>query len=275
MPLHVDLTAVGTRDRRGEFDDLAVLEHAPGGRPPDRTLVLSVRAPGRGGADPDGGATVVAIGRIVLSSSPGARRPGSGDVTTHTYVFGHDALRLPEHLLPRDRAHPVLAGHPLGPVVAAYLASLATHVTDLDPRRRAELEAPTLDLVRALLAPGATTTDAAGELHDPLGVRIVEYLRAHLTDRDLNVAAVARHHNISERYTYLILAKFGVTFSEWVRRHRLEGATADLLDPGSARDSISDIAFRWGFPDHANFTRAFRREHGQSPRDFRKGARAP
>jgi AraC-like DNA-binding protein len=100
----------------------------------------------------------------------------------------------------------------------------------------------------------------------------MEYLRTHLTDPELSVAQVARHHNISERYTYLILSKFKITFSDWVRQHRLQGAATDLLDPTFARDGISVIAFRWGFPDHANFTRTFTRHFGMSPRDFRRRA---
>jgi AraC-like DNA-binding protein len=34
--------------------------------------------------------------------------------------------------------------------------------------------------------------------------------------------------------------------------------------------TVSEIAHRWGFPDHANFTRAFHRAYGMSPRDYRK-----
>ena len=34
--------------------------------------------------------------------------------------------------------------------------------------------------------------------------------------------------------------------------------------------STSTVAFRWGFPDHANFRRAFRRRYGCSPREYRQ-----
>jgi AraC-like DNA-binding protein len=97
----------------------------------------------------------------------------------------------------------------------------------------------------------------------------MDYIRLNLTDRDLSVATVARHHNISQRYVYLILSKFGVTFSDWVRLQRLQGAAADLGDADRRDETISSIAHRWGFPDHANFSRAFRREFAVTPREFR------
>lgn len=242
-------------------------------------LLLSVVAGGRSGREQGNAASVVSLGDIVVYSSSGPDRATGGHLATHTYVLDRDALGLPDGVAPVGPARRIDRGHPLGPIVSSYLAQLATHAVELDARQRADLERPTLDLVRSLLTATATATAGDGDrvrepLHDSLGVRIVEYLRTHVTDRDLSVAQVARHHDISERYTYLILSRFGITFSDWVRRHRLQGAATDLLDPRTARDGVSVIAFRWGFPDHANFTRSFTRHFGVSPREFRRRSTA-
>ncbi|GAA0291375.1 helix-turn-helix domain-containing protein [Kineococcus aurantiacus] len=124
----------------------------------------------------------------------------------------------------------------MGSVVSSHLTRTDTHATDLDVQQCADLERPTLDLVRALLA------------------------------------VTARRHDTSGRCTHLVLSEFGTSFTDRVRRHRLQGAAADLLEPRSARGGISQIASRWGFPDHADCTRAVTRHSGTSPRDVRERA---
>ncbi|HEY0232202.1 MAG TPA: helix-turn-helix domain-containing protein, partial [Dokdonella sp.] len=44
----------------------------------------------------------------------------------------------------------------------------------------------------------------------------------------------------------------------------------DLLDPLRQRDSIFEIAWRWGFSDPAHFSRAFKTLFGCSPRACRE-----
>jgi AraC-like DNA-binding protein len=100
----------------------------------------------------------------------------------------------------------------------------------------------------------------------------MDYLRSNVADPDLSVARIARRHNISERYAYLILSRFGITFSDWVREQRLTGAAADLSSPAFGAENISAVCRRWGFSDHANFTRAFRRHFGSSPSEYRRRA---
>ena len=129
----------------------------------------------------------------------------------------------------------------------------------------------TLDLLRALFSTTSGNDSLAREpLHASLATRMIEYVKMHLTEPDLNISRVAREHGICERYAYLILSKSGLSLSEWVRGQRLAGAAVELACFEPARESISAIAHRWGFPDHANFTRAFRRVYGMSPRDYRR-----
>jgi AraC-like DNA-binding protein len=75
---------------------------------------------------------------------------------------------------------------------------------------------------------------------------------------------------ISERYAYLILSRSGITLADWVRTQRLAGAARELTRAADREETIADVAYRWGFTDHASFTRAFRRTYGLSPRDYRR-----
>jgi AraC-like DNA-binding protein len=99
---------------------------------------------------------------------------------------------------------------------------------------------------------------------------MVEYLKMHLRDPDLNIARVAHEHGISERYAYLILSRSGITLADWLRTQRLAGAARDLANTTHPHDTIGAIAYSWGFPDQANFTRAFRKVYGTSPREYRR-----
>ncbi len=96
----------------------------------------------------------------------------------------------------------------------------------------------------------------------------------NLRDPDLTMERVAREHGISQRYAYLILARLGISPGDWVRTERLAGAARDLLRPVVKPPSIAEIASSWGFSDQANFTRAFRRQYGMSPREYRRAHRA-
>jgi len=43
-----------------------------------------------------------------------------------------------------------------------------------------------------------------------------------------------------------------------------------FLRSRTAQDTMAAVAYSWGFPDQANFTRAFRRVYGTSPREYRR-----
>ncbi len=64
------------------------------------------------------------------------------------------------------------------------------------------------------------------------------------------------------------LAQFGVSFTSLVDDARLRLAIQLMRDPAN---HLTDVALELGYSDPANFTRAFRRWTGLSPRRFRQG----
>jgi AraC-like DNA-binding protein len=52
---------------------------------------------------------------------------------------------------------------------------------------------------------------------------------------------------------------------------RLDGCRADLAR--RVDQTISEVAFAWGFSSSAHFSRAFRKRFGVTPTDFRRGER--
>ena len=81
------------------------------------------------------------------------------------------------------------------------------------------------------------------------------------------LAELARLLNLSSRTLDRHLAREGSRFLEISKRIRHEKACA-LLEAGD--QSITQIAYQLGYKDGANFTRAFRRESGVSPSDYRR-----
>ena len=74
---------------------------------------------------------------------------------------------------------------------------------------------------------------------------------------------------VSPRSLQRRLAELNTTFSELVARTRLSQARDLLRDPVV---KTIDVAFALGYSNPGNFTRAFRRWTGVSPREFRKSS---
>ena len=102
--------------------------------------------------------------------------------------------------------------------------------------------------------------------------RLVEYIGRHLSDPELDSRQVAAANFISTRYLQSIFNKHGTTVSSWIRERRLGGVRRDLSDPILAARSIGELATKWGFLDHAYFSRLFRQAFGESPNQWRRRA---
>lgn len=100
--------------------------------------------------------------------------------------------------------------------------------------------------------------------------RAEEVIRRNLSDPDLSPETVAEAIGISKRYLHEIFADRNMTVSQCIRDQRLRAAR-DLLqmpDPGP----MSDIAYRFGFADQAQFSRLFKAMFGQTPSGYRATA---
>jgi acetamidase/formamidase/AraC-like DNA-binding protein len=111
----------------------------------------------------------------------------------------------------------------------------------------------------------AGTATQAAILH-----RICQTIERNLDDPGLAPSRVAQVEGISERYLQKLFEGVGDNFSHYVRERRLQRAWADLSKPAAAHQSISEIAYRYGFSDSAHFSRAFRHRFGLPPREFRQ-----
>lgn len=127
------------------------------------------------------------------------------------------------------------------------------------------------DLALLLLGAGPDHAEAArsGGLQEGRMCAIKADIRSLLQDPSLSVQMITSRHRISERYLRALFAREGTSFTDFVRRERLERVSRLLADPLQATRRISDIAFDSGFADLSYFNRAFKAQFGLTPSDFR------
>ncbi|WP_313512578.1 transcriptional regulator FeaR [Pseudomonas sp.] len=131
----------------------------------------------------------------------------------------------------------------------------------------------------ALMAPALTTGEQPAPRKEVLGepqmlfslaLRLIEN---SLQDCSFDPYTLADRLGVSVRRLYRLFEMEGESVCRVVLRRRLQRSAEDLLASGV--ESITQVAFKWGFVDAAHFSRAFRRQFGLSPREYRlKGCAA-
>ncbi|UMZ14850.1 transcriptional regulator FeaR [Pseudomonas sp. MPFS] len=107
-------------------------------------------------------------------------------------------------------------------------------------------------------------------LHGPcLGEQARQLIQQSLNEPSLTPVSLAGQLNISVRQLYRLFEEQGDSVCRFIQRSRLKRSAADLSNPHLRNESITDIAFKWGFTDSAHFSRTFKKHFEQSPRDFR------
>jgi AraC-like DNA-binding protein len=110
-------------------------------------------------------------------------------------------------------------------------------------------------LVLALKADERTLTTGNSSVREAHLTRIEAFVRRHMGDSALDPEAIARGCGISTRYLHELFRDTNQTLGSWIRDQRLAAARESLKDP-SNRQSVAEIAYRWGFGDQAQFSRA-------------------
>jgi len=100
------------------------------------------------------------------------------------------------------------------------------------------------------------------------------YIAEHLSDTKLSVERIADAIGLSSGHLQEIFRdNSGHTIADYVRQQRLAMCRRDLADASLGRDSITSIAFRWGFSESSSFSRAFRNAFQMTPRQYRRVSR--
>ena len=121
---------------------------------------------------------------------------------------------------------------------------------------------------------GAAEMDPASALAQPLPSSLPDMARLQigclLTEQACHIDTIAETLALSRRSLQRALYQEGSSYSEILAEVRMHRA-AHWLD--NTDKPVAEIAFDLGYTDASNFTRAFRRQYGTSPRAFREAAR--
>jgi AraC-like DNA-binding protein len=147
--------------------------------------------------------------------------------------------------------------HGPGALVSALVQDMARSLTGFRPDEADRSAAAVIELVSVALK--AQLYDVGAAPDQALRNRVVGYIEARLSDRDLAPAQIAAAHHISVRRLHKLFEDEPLTVAALIRQRRLERCRADLA--GSDR-TVAAVAARWGFADPAHFSRLFKATFG-------------
>ncbi|MBK5007750.1 transcriptional regulator FeaR [Pseudomonas sp. S60] len=129
----------------------------------------------------------------------------------------------------------------------------------------------------ALLEPGLELGEGSRYGVEALGSQnlrsyVQKMIDQSLSQPGLTPASLAGGLNISVRHLYRLFEEDGDSVCRYIQRTRLTRSAEDLANPFFKRESITAIAYKWGFTDSAHFSRSFKKQFDQSPKDYRATA---
>ncbi len=158
----------------------------------------------------------------------------------------------------------------MGSLLSTFLTQLTSEKGRLRTADTSRLGTVLIDLLTAVLAHHLDDVSIPPESRQrALLLQIHAFIQQNLSDPRLSAGTVAAAHHISVRTLHRLFQTQDTSVTRWIRARRLDRCQRDLTDPLLRDRPIHVIAKRWGFSDHAHFTRVFRAAYGLSPRDYR------
>lgn len=205
------------------------------------------------------------------------RQPNDFEVTerlhkaTVTIPWAWLADRLPRGAVLRGCSLDTQGG--LGSVLFSHIRALVGEAQHLESADAPAVRRATLELLAAAAAHRLElVVPDYGREHVR---RVQAYVLDHLADHDLSPARIAAANGISLRYLHHLFHQTGQGVAAWVQQQRLERCREALADDLFAGRTITEIASRFGFGDSSHFSRAFKRQFGDSPARYRLTAAGP
>lgn len=102
--------------------------------------------------------------------------------------------------------------------------------------------------------------------------RAKQHILRLLNEENLSPGHIAKEMNISKRSLYRLFSEDNLSVAHFILQMRIEKCCTDMLSADAAKRplSITEVAYRWGFSDASQFSRAFKRIKGISPSQWRQ-----
>jgi AraC-like DNA-binding protein len=96
--------------------------------------------------------------------------------------------------------------------------------------------------------------------------RAIAYVDAHAADPDVTAADIAAACHVTIRAVQLAFRRhLDTTPTDYLRRVRLSHAHHDLVRADPGRDTVTAVAYRWGFSSPGVFSARYRHAYGVTP----------
>ena len=236
------------------------------------SIFLGLQVTGSSVVVQGGREAVLTPGALVVydSTAPYTLIDAAG-VSQEFFRVPHSALALPSDMIRQACAVSLSPGHPVTALTANFLKGLAANADLFTAPNTQAVGLPAIELIRAVLTTHLQADKHSREpLQATLHLRILQYVRDHLSDPDLGAEQIAAAHYISVRHLYKMLADHDISLANWIRDHRLEACRNELARESPRPIQVAAVARRWGFSDMSSFSRSFRTEYGLSPREWRQ-----
>lgn len=159
----------------------------------------------------------------------------------------------------------------MGRLAYQFMISAFDEIPLITPDAEWEIVGAIAHLVRLTMLDTSETRNEVS-LGEVWRGRIKSYISTHLCDPELSIDQIAGAMNCTKRYVHKVYKCEGESVSESILRMRLARCREDLCNSARSRDSITDIAYSWGFNNPAHFSKTFKDEFHVSPRAFRMEA---
>jgi AraC-like DNA-binding protein len=156
----------------------------------------------------------------------------------------------------------------MGKLARQFIVSAFDEIPVITPESEWEIAGAISNLIRFTML-DASEIQTEVSLPQVWRDRIKSYIVSHLRDPELSIDQIAAALNCTKRYIHKVFQCEGTSVSELILRMRLARCREDLRNPARSRNSITEIAYSWGFNNPAHFSKAFRDEFQVSPSSFR------
>ncbi|MCO5997684.1 helix-turn-helix domain-containing protein [Actinoallomurus rhizosphaericola] len=212
---------------------------------------------GRVRAEQGGNTAVLEPGDLVLIDPVRPVRFATTATTSVTMLVPRRLLRLAPDAAARLAGVRIRGDRGPGALVSSLARGMARSLAGFRSDEADRSAAAVIELISVALS--AQLDDASPAPDEALRSRIVGFIEARLSDRDLTPAKVAAAHHMSVRRLHKLFEDQPLTVAALIRRRRLERCRAELA--GTDR-TVAAVAARWGFADPAHFSRLFKATFG-------------
>jgi len=212
-------------------------------------------------------------------------RPGDvwvNDLTTDysSYISDYENLTLvvPRDLISKNLLHPdsqgqrVIQGHqPLARLFKQMMFGLYEMAPQMTLQEGSLSISPLLRMTEGLLNSHQNSLPEDCDrmtIDQAMLTGLKRFIHANLQNPSLNPDYIVQHMGVSRSGLYRLFEPFGGV-AAYIRNYRLKKTVRELVDPTMKTKRIYEIAHAWGFTREGDFSRAFRRAYGLTPKEVR------